>query len=128
VWAWGTNATGQLGDGGPDVGSVTPVQVPGLSGIVSVSAGDSHSLALHGDGTVWAWGSNWYSQLGDGTTLQRRTPVQVPGASGMVAISAGKEFSLTVRDGGTPSSWGANHHGQLGEPYYRVTPEPCPLP
>ena len=45
----------------------TPVQVQGLSSVVAVAAGDRHSLALKSDGTVWAWGSNDYGQLGDGT-------------------------------------------------------------
>ncbi|NOK13000.1 MULTISPECIES: RCC1 domain-containing protein [Corallococcus] len=33
------------------------------------------------DGTVWAWVSNNYSQLGDGTVTNRTTPVQVSGLS-----------------------------------------------
>jgi len=33
----------------------------------SVVAGGYHTLALHSDGTVWAWGQNNYGQLGDGS-------------------------------------------------------------
>ncbi|MEW5814101.1 MAG: RCC1 domain-containing protein [Spirochaetota bacterium] len=36
-----------------------------------------HTVALKSDGTVWAWGSNSYNQLVDGTTTERHTPVQV---------------------------------------------------
>ena len=34
-----------------------PVQVRGLSGVVSASAGSSDSLAVLSDGTVWTWGT-----------------------------------------------------------------------
>ena len=30
-----------------------------------VSAGRDYSLGLKSDGTLWAWGSNYYGQLGD---------------------------------------------------------------
>ena len=46
----------------------------GLSDIASVSAGAVHSLATGGSGVIWAWGGNQASQLGDGTTTNRRTP------------------------------------------------------
>src|SRR5690348_6973235 len=82
VWAWGHNGWGQLGDGNPatsgqNPGPTIPVQVRGLTGVVAVAGGTIHSLALRNDGTVWAWGSNEYGQLGDGTTSHRSTPVQV---------------------------------------------------
>src|SRR5436190_592235 len=77
VWAWGSNDNGQLGDG-TRTDRYAPVQVGGgLSGVVSVKAGFAHSVALKSDGTVWAWGANWYGQLGDGTIADRHTPVQV---------------------------------------------------
>ena len=58
-----------------------PVQVRGLTGVTAIAAGDGHSLALQGDGTVWAWGFNGNGELGDGTTTNRHTPVpgQRPG-------------------------------------------------
>src|SRR5882672_170511 len=34
---------------------------------VNVAAGNSHTLALKADGTLWAWGENHGWQLGDGT-------------------------------------------------------------
>lgn len=32
---------------------------------VSLAGGNSHSLTLKSDGTVWTWGQNTYGQLGD---------------------------------------------------------------
>ena len=36
----------------------TPVKVPGLTNVTQLAAGEYHSLALHGDGTVSAFGRN----------------------------------------------------------------------
>lgn len=55
VWAWGANYYGQLGDGAWII-RLTPVQVIGLSNVVAIAAGEYHSLAVKGDGSVWAWG------------------------------------------------------------------------
>ena len=55
------------------------MQVSGLSGATTIAAGYRHSVALKSDGTVWAWGNNEFSQLGDGTKTNRTTPVQVSG-------------------------------------------------
>lgn len=51
----------------------------GLSGVVAISAGGSHNIALKSDGTLRAWGLNVYAQLGDGTITNRLTPTAVPG-------------------------------------------------
>lgn len=116
VWAWGDSSFGQLGDG-TTTSHVTPQQVPGLSGIVAIAAGDAHSLALKDDGTVWAWGCNTYGQLGDDSTVQRDSPVQVDGLAGVTGIAAStyRGFSLAVRNDGTVWAWGWNVYGQLGD-------------
>ncbi|RTI04236.1 chromosome condensation regulator RCC1, partial [Thermus scotoductus] len=49
----------------------------GLEGVVAVGAGDAHSLALLGDGTLFAWGDNRFGQLGDGSREGRLRPVRV---------------------------------------------------
>ena len=50
VWAWGYGEYGQLGDGSfytnSTIGSATPVEVSGLSGVVAVAGGGAHSLAV----------------------------------------------------------------------------------
>ncbi len=114
--AWGENGNGQLGDGTHawDHG-LGPVQVLNLKGITAIAAGYWHSLALRIDGTVWAWGSNSYGQLGDNSQNERYAPVRVSGLSNVIAIAAGTEFSLALKKDGTVWAWGDNSYGQLGD-------------
>ncbi|MCK9314050.1 MAG: hypothetical protein M0P20_08400, partial [Methanocorpusculum sp.] len=122
VWAWGNNYNGQLGDGtaggeydyDAGIDKNTPVQVWGLTGVIAISAGNSHSLALKSDGTVWAWGDNSTGQLGDGTTMDKSLPVRVRGPSNVVNISTGSNFSMALTAGGEIWAWGDNSYGQLG--------------
>jgi len=115
VWAWGYDRYGQLGDDVTRADKATPVQVSGISDIVAVSAGGYHSVALKSDGTVWAWGDDYYGQLGDGGRLRYRpAPVQVSGISDIVAVSAGQSHSVALKSDGTVLAWGDDSDGQLG--------------
>ena len=123
AWAWGNNASGQLGDGSTTDRS-SPVQVSGLTGVMAVAAGGAHSLALKTDGTVWAWGSNAAGQVGDGTTANRLTPVQVSGLTGVTAVAAGNDFSMALKNDGTVWTWGNGASGQLGNGSTAVSTTP----
>ena len=122
VWAWGENYAGNLGDG-TAVSRLTPIQVPGLTGVVAVGA-SSYSAVVKADGTVWAWGSNGYGQLGDGTFTDRPAPVPLPGLTNVAAITLGYLHSAAVRGDGSLWTWGHNFYGQLGDgsTEMRVTP------
>jgi alpha-tubulin suppressor-like RCC1 family protein len=115
VWAWGANDNGQLGLGDYTSRS-SPVQVTALgSNVASLAASGYHTLALKGDGTVWAWGNNWAGQLGLGDTTDRSSPVQVTAlGSNVVALVAGWNHTLALKGDGTVWAWGYNYYGQLG--------------
>ncbi len=114
VWTWGDNSSGQLGDG-TLVNKSAPIQVSGLTNVVSVACGGFHALALKNDGTVWGWGLNQNGQLGDGTTTQKITPVQVSGLTNVIMISSRGEHSMALKEDGTLWGWGLNQNGQLGD-------------
>jgi alpha-tubulin suppressor-like RCC1 family protein len=118
VASWGWNAFGQLGIGfiGGEIAFPRTVGDPSnpLSGVLAISAGARHSLALLADGTVRAWGWNAYGQLGDGTKIDSRIPVPVFGVSGAIAIAGGYAHSLALLADGTVRAWGSNAFGQLG--------------
>jgi len=82
VWTWGANDKGQLGTGIVGGQRTLPGPVPGLSGVIALDTFFQFTVVLKSDGTVWAWGSNSFGQLGDGTTSDQPSPVQVKQADG----------------------------------------------
>ena len=77
VKCWGSNGTGQLGNG-VTTQQAKPVDVAGLtSGVTVVDAGEGGACAVTIGGGLRCWGSNRFGQLGDGSTFQRSTPVDV---------------------------------------------------
>jgi len=121
--AWGWNTYGQLGNNSTTDSSV-PVLVTQsgvLAGktVVSVAAGDEHSLALCSDGTVAAWGLNKYGELGNNSTTNSSVPVLVTqsgvlAGKTVVSVAAGSSHSLARCSDGTLAAWGDNTYGQLG--------------
>ena len=128
LWAWGG---GILGDG--SINRNPPIPVPNsvqvkdpndttgfLTGVMAVSDGDGHVLAIKEDGTVRAWGSNIFGELGDGTTTDRAFPIQVKGVDGqgflteIIAVAAGSTHNLALKQDGTVWAWGWNTKGELG--------------
>jgi uncharacterized repeat protein (TIGR01451 family) len=123
VWAWGLNYAGQLGDGTANGTLNAPGLVTAIDGVAAVDAGGSHSLALKSDGTVWAWGNNYYGQCGDRGQFPstKNRPVQVVGLSGtFTAVAAGAEHSLALKSDGTVWAWGRNTWGEVGDPAPRT--------
>ncbi|MFJ4768543.1 RCC1 domain-containing protein [Streptomyces uncialis] len=114
VQSWGSNGSGQLGDGSV-FSHNAPGQVVNLSNATGIAAGGTHSLALLADRTVVSWGHNNYGQLGNGTNMDSSVPVRVEGLNKVVAISAGVNHSIALREDGTVWAWGHNIKGQLGD-------------
>jgi len=116
VLCWGSNTSGQLGDGST-TNRALAVAVTGLSaGVTSVSAGGSHTCALTASGSAMCWGSNTNGRLGDGTTTSRSVPTMASGmSSGVGVVAAGGAHTCTLTTGGAMSCWGSNMYGQLGD-------------
>ena len=76
AYCWGSNVSGQLGNGGGTNRSV-PVRVSGNVAFASLVAGQSHVCGVTSGGATYCWGLNQSGQLGDGTTVNRFVPTLV---------------------------------------------------
>ncbi|MCL2095275.1 MAG: hypothetical protein FWH10_00050 [Oscillospiraceae bacterium] len=89
LWVWGDNEYGQIGDGtrtkydyslgtiiiAENNNRLSPVKI--MDGVIQVAVGDTRTMAITSDGSLWAWGDNRKRLLGDGTAITRLSPVKV---------------------------------------------------
>jgi alpha-tubulin suppressor-like RCC1 family protein len=127
VFAFGWNDEGQLGNASSPMGNTpnptpTLVALPAGSGtVVQVAAGIGHTLELTSTGKLYAFGDNFYGELGtatnNGNSAPNPTPelVTLPGQSGAIThLAAGYDFSLISTSSGQLYSFGLNNEGELG--------------
>jgi alpha-tubulin suppressor-like RCC1 family protein len=114
LWAWGSNSSGQLGDGTTTLRS-SPTQIGTDNDWVLAACGSSSSFAIKTNGTLWSWGGNNSGQLGDGTTTQHNSPAQVGTASNWAKVTSGLVHTHAIQSDGTLWAWGANSFGKLGD-------------
>jgi alpha-tubulin suppressor-like RCC1 family protein len=115
IRCWGSNGSGELGDGSAVLHSSTPVSVSGISTATAISVGGYYSCALLAGGTVDCWGDNSLGELGDGTNDNSSTPVPVSGITGATAIASGRFHTCALIAGGAVRCWGDNEFGALGD-------------
>ncbi len=124
VWTIGNNEKGQLGDGTNEE-RIEAVQVKtsdgkGLTGIIKISVGTNHVLALTDNGEIYAWGANDYGQLGINNTESSNYAVKVLGEGGssildrIIDISAGAYGSSAINEFGWVYVWGNGTYGEMG--------------
>jgi len=113
VFCWGSNDQGRSVPSGALASPPTPVPtlVDVEGGFVDVSAGASHSCAVHENGRLFCWGSNADGRLGVGDRDNPDVLRQVAGTWRSVSAS---EHTCGIRSDRTLHCWGANDHGQLG--------------
>ncbi|WP_052395341.1 hypothetical protein [Kutzneria sp. 744] len=103
-----------------------PRQVVALTGAVAVAGRANETpnetgYALMPDGTVRAWGSGGYGQLGNGGDCRfgdcpaSAEPVTVSGLTGVTALAAGISTGYALRADGTVWVWGSGFNGALGD-------------
>jgi alpha-tubulin suppressor-like RCC1 family protein len=100
---------------------VNPYVVNGVSDVVAAASGAA-GYAVRGDGTVWTWGSNYSSGLGQGATCASRVPVTVRGLSAVTSLAAGGGKAVVARTDGTVWTWGWNWPLDVDGAYSSMTP------
>jgi alpha-tubulin suppressor-like RCC1 family protein len=141
LYAFGYNYWGQLGSTTNNTtGNPNPmpalVSLPGATGpVVQAAAGAGHSLVVTSTGQLYAFGDNYYGELGNATndTTSNANPmpalVSLPGATGpVVQAAAGEAYSLVVTSTGQLYAFGYNGLGQLGSATNNGTANPNPTP
>jgi alpha-tubulin suppressor-like RCC1 family protein len=117
-------------------GTLVPVAVSGLTGVIAIAAGGVHTCALIQGGTVECWGSNDEGELGTslstscngGNDICTSTPTPVPGLTGVTAIAIGSEegvadHTCALLSSGSIRCWGYDYDGELGDGT-RITTSP----
>jgi len=118
VWAWGNNSVytdanaSVFGDGANVAKS--SAKATGFTNCVELANGDSFSVAVKKDGTVWTWGYDFAGRLGPGASGSRLSPGQVTGLSGVTHVATGADFAFAIQADKTIFAWGRNNQGQLG--------------
>lgn len=93
VWAWGSSEV--LGSDASQ-NSLVPQQIPSLSNVIRISAGERFAAAVLENGNVMVWGAPTGSL----------TPVLLNGISNVKEISLGTSFGLALKDDNTVWIWG----------------------
>lgn len=124
LWVWGSDSSGDFGDGTTSTTIAAPTTVPKLvgSGFAQLWTNGGAYFGLKSDGSLWAWGYNSLGQLGTGAPVSCNptnsalkcvaTATQI--GSDIVQVSPGDNFALAVKRDGGLWDWGFNDSGQLG--------------
>lgn len=117
VDGFGGNGYGEAG-GTPGTAIETPTPIAGLTDVTAVAAaGYFSSVALEGDGTVWAWGNHAYlgsTAAAAGPDTGTPTQVTLPADNPATAIAVGGGHGLVLLQDGSVWAWGYNERGQVG--------------
>jgi alpha-tubulin suppressor-like RCC1 family protein len=117
LWAWGSNSYQEL------VSTVFSniIPVPTQIGLETtwskIDKGNTHTIAIKTNGSLWSWGIDYYGETGTGllTPSIVNIPTQIGTATNWSSISAGVGQSLALKTDGTLFAWGFNENGQVGD-------------
>jgi alpha-tubulin suppressor-like RCC1 family protein len=130
VWSMGTNKQGQLGMGSASLYQMYPIKFILPSGVTALDVFSTsynpttdtkytNTFVVGSDGKVYGAGSNYFGQLGDGSTTQRNTPVAMGVIDGTnikaLQVEAGYGTTVVLTDNHKVYTVGNNENGQLGD-------------
>ncbi len=124
LFLWGSNSTGQLGDG-TIMSKNKPTTIKYFDdrtdlSIIKVSSGIGRTAVITTDGQLLVWGSNYFGQLGDGSKNDSYIPINITAnfilnyGEKITSISGGYAHSLVVTSQNRLFVWGNNGVNRLG--------------
>ena len=132
VKCWGSNASGQLGQGSTatlgdepgEMAALAPVDLGAGRTAVTISAGELHTCALLDDATVKCWGSGANGRLGQDSSatlgdepgeMAALAPVSLGAGRLGTAVDAGFTHTCAMLDDASVKCWGTGDNGRLGQ-------------
>jgi len=118
LYAWGWNSSGQIGNNTSNISGYVsaPLQIGVSSAWTQVASGQTHSVGIQSDGSLWVWGSQQYGQLGlnSSSLTGISTPLQITSVSGWSQVFCGYSQTYGILSNGTFYAFGQDTVGQLG--------------
>lgn len=106
VWPWFSSY--------PVYPNNTPIKINSNNNYCDISVGYNNAILKSTDHKSWAWGNNYYGQLGDNSVISRCTPVAVHGNHTFCKIYNYSQLCLAIDNNNKAWGWGFNHNSQLG--------------
>ncbi|BDR54307.1 hypothetical protein KIMH_04180 [Bombiscardovia apis] len=123
VYSWGANIGGWPADTSPNIPFPKRIDSGLPAEVLQVNSNDqsSSSFALGSDNKIYAWGSNYFGQLGTnagvGINMPVRQPTRITGGTlptNIIQISTGNSFTMALGSDHQVYAWGNNDRGQVG--------------
>ena len=116
LWSWGYNFSGQLGNNIQTSTNLfySPTQVGTSNTWTQIAAGQTHSMAIQSNGTLWGWGSRSNGENGEGFFITGPTSKFYTSVGEYAKISTSTNSFLFTKAFGYVVGAGNNSYGQLG--------------
>ena len=118
LWIWGSGNDGRTGLNDNDVQRSSPVQIGSDTDWSQIAVGNNFARALKTSGALYAWGANYFGQVGanisGGPGNAVSSPVQIGADTDWTLISGRGYRTQALKTDGTLWTWGRNASGDLG--------------
>jgi hypothetical protein len=96
VYSWGDNECGQLGIGNTK-NSNTPKKIEMKDIIIDkITCGQAHSLLLTNNGVIYAFGHNFYGEIGNGMQEHIKTPIKLNHEKRFIDIASHWSAAISI--------------------------------
>ena len=117
TFCWGSNGSGQLGDG--TMGPTSTLHTVATSYVLGpLATGSEHSCGIASTGSpgfMYCWGSNSSGQIGNSTTITQTAPAQVSGSNNWKSVVSSDRTTCGTDSTDTGYCWGSGGSGQIGD-------------